>query len=75
MFRVLTTAIAAAALAASLTAAHAAEPKPLDPPQKVKIAYVPIMKFATARACWRPGGTCPPTRPAIPSCAKSRSAG
>jgi NitT/TauT family transport system substrate-binding protein len=48
MFRVLTTAIAAAALAASLTAAHAAEPKPLDPPQKVKIAYVPIMKFATA---------------------------
>lgn len=29
-------------------AAHAAEVKPLDPPQKVKMAYVPIMKFATA---------------------------
>ena len=28
--------------------AHAAEVKPLDPPQKVKMAYVPIMKFATA---------------------------
>jgi NitT/TauT family transport system substrate-binding protein len=49
MFRTLTTAIAAAALAASFTgAAVAAGPKPLDPPQKVKIAYVPIMKFATA---------------------------
>src|ERR1044071_5113275 len=49
MFRVVGTAIAAAALAASLTgAAIAAEPKPLDPVQKVKIAYVPIMKFATA---------------------------
>jgi NitT/TauT family transport system substrate-binding protein len=49
MFRAFTTAIAAAALAASFTgAAIAAGPKPLDPPQKVKIAYVPIMKFATA---------------------------
>src|SRR6185312_15191687 len=48
MFRTLTTAIAAAAFAVSLTSAHAAAPKPLDPPQKVKIAYVPIMKFATA---------------------------
>jgi NitT/TauT family transport system substrate-binding protein len=28
--------------------AHAADVKPLDPPQKVKMAYVPIMKFATA---------------------------
>jgi NitT/TauT family transport system substrate-binding protein len=28
--------------------AHAAEVKPLDPPQKVRMAYVPIMKFATA---------------------------
>jgi NitT/TauT family transport system substrate-binding protein len=45
MFRVLTAAIAAIALSG---AAIAAEPKPLDPPQKVKIAYVPIMKFATA---------------------------
>jgi NitT/TauT family transport system substrate-binding protein len=27
--------------------AYAAEVKPLDPPQKVKMAYVPIMKFAT----------------------------
>ena len=45
MFRVLTAAIAAIALSG---AAMAAGPKPLDPPQKVKIAYVPIMKFATA---------------------------
>jgi NitT/TauT family transport system substrate-binding protein len=45
MFRVLTAALAAIALSG---AAFAAEPKPLDPPQKVKIAYVPIMKFATA---------------------------
>src|SRR5690242_10912738 len=29
-------------------AAIAAEPAPLNPPQKVKVAYVPIMKFATA---------------------------
>ena len=28
--------------------AIAAEPAPLNPPQKVKVAYVPIMKFATA---------------------------
>jgi NitT/TauT family transport system substrate-binding protein len=28
--------------------ALAAPPAPLDPPQKVKVAYVPIMKFATA---------------------------
>jgi NitT/TauT family transport system substrate-binding protein len=49
MFRVLGTAIAAAALAASLAgSANAAGPAPLNPPQKVKIAYVPIMKFATA---------------------------
>ncbi len=27
--------------------AWAAEPAPLNPPQKVKVAYVPIMKFAT----------------------------
>jgi NitT/TauT family transport system substrate-binding protein len=49
MFRVLGTAIAAAALAGSLAgSANAAGPAPLNPPQKVKIAYVPIMKFATA---------------------------
>jgi NitT/TauT family transport system substrate-binding protein len=48
MFRAFTTAIAVAAVAASFTSAHATGPKPLDPPQKVKIAYVPIMKFATA---------------------------
>lgn len=45
MFRVLTAAITAIALTG---AANAAAPKPLDPPAKVKIAYVPIMKFATA---------------------------
>ena len=28
--------------------ATAAEVAPLDPPQDVKIAYVPILKFATA---------------------------
>ena len=49
MFRAVGTAFAVVALAASLTsAAIAAGPTPLDPPQKVKIAYVPIMKFATA---------------------------
>jgi len=49
MFRTVGTAIAVAMLATSFTsAAHAAGPKPLDPPQSVKIAYVPIMKFATA---------------------------
>jgi NitT/TauT family transport system substrate-binding protein len=38
----------AAALSLTLAAANAAEmPAPLDPPQKVKVAYVPIMKFAT----------------------------
>lgn len=35
------------ALGLSATA-FAAEPAPLNPPQKVKVAYVPIMKFATA---------------------------
>ena len=42
-------AAAAALLTLSLgAAALAAEaPAPLDPPQKVKVAYVPIMKFAT----------------------------
>lgn len=29
------------------TAARAEMPAPLDPPQRVKVAYVPIMKFAT----------------------------
>jgi NitT/TauT family transport system substrate-binding protein len=48
MFRVVGTAIAAALTASLATAAFAAPPKPLDPPQKVKVAYVPIMKFATA---------------------------
>jgi ABC-type nitrate/sulfonate/bicarbonate transport system substrate-binding protein len=48
MFRVFGTAIAAALTASLTTTAMAAPPKPLDPPQKVKIAYVPIMKFATA---------------------------
>ena len=40
----------AGALACGLLSgsAFAAEPAPLNPPQKVKIAYVPIMKFATA---------------------------
>ncbi|MGE0252980.1 MAG: ABC transporter substrate-binding protein [Alphaproteobacteria bacterium] len=34
--------------AASASPGHAADMvKPLDPPQKVKVAYVPIMKFAT----------------------------
>ncbi len=42
-------AAAAALLTLSLgaTALAAEAPAPLDPPQKVKIAYVPIMKFAT----------------------------
>jgi NitT/TauT family transport system substrate-binding protein len=34
-------------LAAGVTGAAAETPAPLDPPQKVKVAYVPIMKFAT----------------------------
>lgn len=42
---------AAAAAALTLTLAvpalAGAAPAPLDPPQKVKVAYVPIMKFAT----------------------------
>ena len=38
----------AALLAAAASTATAAEmPGPLNPPQKVKVAYVPIMKFAT----------------------------
>ena len=43
-------AIAMAVLACGLTAAlaQAPAPKPLDPPQTVRVAYVPIMKFATA---------------------------
>jgi NitT/TauT family transport system substrate-binding protein len=49
MFRVSGTVIAAALTASlAIAPADAAPPKPLDPPQKVKIAYVPIMKFATA---------------------------
>ncbi|MDI3470021.1 MAG: hypothetical protein OJF62_002084 [Pseudolabrys sp.] len=52
MIRILNTAIgavAAMALTVSLASGvRAAEPAPLNPPQKVKIAYVPIMKFATA---------------------------
>jgi NitT/TauT family transport system substrate-binding protein len=38
-----------AALVAGLVSgsAFAADPAPLNPPQKVKVAYVPIMKFAT----------------------------
>ena len=41
--------VAAACTVALLTsAAVAGGPAPLDPPQKVKVAYVPIMKFATA---------------------------
>ena len=41
--------VSAAALAVvATTSANAAEmPAPLDPPQKVKVAYVPILKFAT----------------------------
>jgi NitT/TauT family transport system substrate-binding protein len=34
-------------LVSSGVAASADAPAPLDPPQKVKVAYVPIMKFAT----------------------------
>jgi ABC-type nitrate/sulfonate/bicarbonate transport system substrate-binding protein len=34
-------------LAAGVTGAGAEPPAPLNPPQKVKVAYVPIMKFAT----------------------------
>jgi NitT/TauT family transport system substrate-binding protein len=43
------TAIAGVVASGLLTAsALAAEPAPLNPPQKVKLAYVPIMKFAAA---------------------------
>ena len=42
------TAVAAlASLTLSVAAGAAEMVKPLDPPQKVKVAYVPIMKFAT----------------------------
>jgi NitT/TauT family transport system substrate-binding protein len=34
-------------LAVGVTGAGAKTPAPLNPPQKVKVAYVPIMKFAT----------------------------
>jgi NitT/TauT family transport system substrate-binding protein len=45
-FRTIITGVVASGL---LTAnAFAAGPAPLNPPQKVKVAYVPIMKFATA---------------------------
>ncbi len=43
----LAAALAGAVLIASGMAASAETPAPLDPPQKVKVAYVPIMKFAT----------------------------
>ena len=45
MFRAGLVALAVAALSG---AALAAQPAPLNPPQKVKVAYVPIMKFAAA---------------------------
>ena len=40
--------IAAALLASSAAAASAETLAPLNPPQSVKVAYVPIMKFAAA---------------------------
>jgi NitT/TauT family transport system substrate-binding protein len=43
----LTGVIAGALLLASGWSASAQAPAPLDPPQQVKVAYVPIMKFAT----------------------------
>jgi NitT/TauT family transport system substrate-binding protein len=47
-FNRLVAGLAGAALVAAATAATAAElPAPLSPPQKVKVAYVPILKFAT----------------------------
>ncbi|MBE0533968.1 MAG: ABC transporter substrate-binding protein [Rhodospirillales bacterium] len=47
-FNRLVAGLAGAALVAVATAATAAElPAPLSPPQKVKVAYVPILKFAT----------------------------
>jgi NitT/TauT family transport system substrate-binding protein len=39
--------VCAVAAAVATTATSAAEVAPLNPPQKVKVAYVPIMKFAT----------------------------
>ena len=44
----LRTTLAAAMIAYTAGQALAAELAPLDPPQTVKVAYVPIMKFATA---------------------------
>lgn len=45
--RTLAVALAGAALLATGVTAQAEAPAPLDPVQKVKVAYVPIMKFAT----------------------------
>lgn len=45
--RAATVALAGLALISGAVAASAEAPAPLDPPQKVKVAYVPIMKFAT----------------------------
>ena len=42
-----TAAVLALTAAVGISVAFAAEPVPLNPPQKVKVAYVPIMKFAT----------------------------
>ena len=39
--------LATAAMAMATTAMAAGMPAPLNPPQKVKVAYVPILKFAT----------------------------
>lgn len=41
-------AVAVASTALLAGSGQAAEPAPLNPPQKVKMAYVPIMKFAAA---------------------------
>jgi len=47
-FKHLVGGLAGAALLTAATVATAAEmPAPLNPPQKVKVAYVPILKFAT----------------------------
>src|SRR5690606_5920714 len=43
----LVTLMGGAAFSRAATASQAEAPAPLDPPQKVKAAYVPIMKFAT----------------------------
>ena len=45
--RMKTVAAALGGLALVSTGAIAQTPAPLDPPQQVKVAYVPIMKFAT----------------------------